>query len=262
MLTLFQLPGVTSKNVGHDALRVIFTKGILAYFLGSVLLMLCYKEGRGRQAEPPEGRLAEIFRLVQVHYTQHRATTRLTNLKLSMFLDPKKPHADYPFFGVKAGECKHFLPAIYWVMQQSDDGSELHKHILAAMKAVLLIVLVIDQSSWVLTPKEHRTVMAEAAALFDPYQSLHEWAEETGRWLFNIVPKFHTFAHLCLNSQWLSPRVFWCFRSEDYVGKISKLAKSSSFGVRSTKLSVKIAAKYRVLLHLRMTRPLADCEAE
>lgn len=55
-------------------------------------------------------------------------------------------------------------------------------------------------------------------------------------------------------SKWLNPRFAWCFKSEDYVGRISHLAHSVSMGVRSTKLRAKVANKYRYTLYFRITR--------
>ena len=49
-----------------------------------------------------------------------------------------------------------------------------------------------------------------------------------------------------------------CVPGEDFVGRISTLAYSVSHGVRSTRLSLKVAAKYKILLHLRLTRQDMD----
>ena len=48
----------------------------------------------------------------------------------------------------------------------------------------------------------------------------------------------------------MNPRLQWCFKSEDFVGKTSKVAHSISMGVASSRLSQMLGAKYRVLLHL------------
>jgi hypothetical protein len=60
--------------------------------------------------------------------------------------------------------------------------------------------------------------------------------------------------HMVLDAKFLNPSKVWCFKGEDYVGKISTLAGSVTMGVRSTKLSQKVASKYRHWLHLRLTR--------
>ena len=54
---------------------------------------------------------------------------------------------------------------------------------------------------------------------------------------------------------WLhAVKACWCFANEDMVAKISQLVFSISPGVRSTKLSKKMGPKYRILLHLLLTR--------
>ena len=77
---------------------------------------------------------------------------------------------------------------------------------------------------------------------------------EKGRNSFHIVAKHHTFIHVLWNSKYLNPRAQWCFRGQDFVVHVSKMAHSVSFGVSSTKLTQKIAPKYRVLLHLLCKR--------
>jgi hypothetical protein len=84
---------------------------------------------------------------------------------------------------------------------------------------------------------------------------------EEGRKNFNIVMKSHTFQHLVENSKFLNPKTHWTFSSEDFVGKISIVASSVSPGVSSTKISAKLAPKYRVLLHFLLTREGMDMAA-
>ena len=54
--------------------------------------------------------------------------------------------------------------------------------------------------------------------------------------------------------EFLNTKITWCFKSEDYVGKISRIGHSVAMGVRSTKLSEKVMAKYILMLHLCFTR--------
>ena len=83
---------------------------------------------------------------------------------------------------------------------------------------------------------------------------LNAWAEEEERLLFHKVYKHHALQHMIENSRWLNPRCHWCFSNEDFVGKVSLLTYSISSGVSATRLSVKVAPKYQVLLHLLLTR--------
>ena len=251
---LFTLRGVTSKNVCHDALHVIFCKGILSHLLGSVLHMLCWI-GTGRQAVLPAVRLHAIWNKVQEFYSQNSTPTRLSNLKLKMFChDEQHPHSDYAFLNCKGSEAKHLLPAIFWVVQLAYDGSELHTKTLQRMQAMMNVIEFWEQASWVLTSRQADLCEQWCLKFLEEYKWLNAWAIREDKYLFHLVNKFHSFHHLCLWARHLNPRASWCFKAEDFVGKISTIGLSVSYGVRSTRMSVKLADKYRLLLHLRLTR--------
>ena len=61
--------------------------------------------------------------------------------------------------------------------------------------------------------------------------------------------------HMVESGCHMIPKESMNFRSEDFVGQVSRLGHSCSMGVRSTKLSSKIIPKYLVLLHFQLTRP-------
>ena len=252
------LPGVTSKNVAHDVLHVLLTKGVLAHLLGGVLHALVY-EGPGRQATPPSERLAVIFDLIQKFYKENNTSTRLVNLKLSMFLaDVGSPHANRPFLGTKGGETKHLLPAILWVLRKLNDSSEYHLRMIACMKAIHTFIQILDEADFVPTSVQADLLEEKCFAFLGHYAWLNHFAESQNTLLFHIVPKFHMLCHLALSARYLNPRVHWCFKAEDFVGKISKCALSVACGSKSTKHSVKLATKYRYLLHFRLTRGDAE----
>ena len=253
---IFKLPGVTSKNIAHDALHVVFNHGILSHLLGSVLHVLCY-DGPGvrNQAVPAQTRLALIWAKIQEYYVTNKTPTRLTNLKAKMFCDPDKVHANWPALNTKAGETKHLLPALLFVTRLLNDSSPLHTHMIEAMRFMLAIILVWDQADAVLTTEEAGKCMDLMGSFYREYNWLNIWASENERYLFHVVQKFHMFYHLVYNARFLNPRMSWCFKAEDYVGKISTLGSSVIYGVNTSKLSMKLAKKYRLHLHMRLTRP-------
>ena len=90
---MFTLPGVTTRMVRGDGLHILFTKGVYARLLGSILHYMCWYDRVGRpQAKPPCERLAYIFSEVQQQYKRQESRCRLTNLRLNMFTQPKRPH--------------------------------------------------------------------------------------------------------------------------------------------------------------------------
>jgi hypothetical protein len=253
---IFSIPGVTSRIVRGDGLHIMFTKGIFAHLLGSVLHYMCWQDPPGsRQKVKPCKRLSIIFERVQSFYRDHQTPTRLTNLKISMFSVETKPWVAHPFLNSKAAESKHLAPAVLAVCKEIlDSESPVDQHIVTALESMCMLVDLFDKASVVLSFVEHRTALCLAESFLDDYTWLHKWALEKERLHFHIVMKFHTFWHLVQNSKFLNPRFHWCFKSEEFVGRISRLANSVSMGVRSTKLSLKVSPKYRILMHLRFTR--------
>ena len=65
---IFEIPGVSTKNLLHDALHVLYGKGVGSHLLGSLLHFLCYRD-KGRQLVPATERL-------QSFGPRHRRSTR------------------------------------------------------------------------------------------------------------------------------------------------------------------------------------------
>lgn len=260
---IFDIPGVTTRIVRGDGLHILFTKGIFAHLLGSMLHHMCWRDGVGkRQQVLPWKRVGLIFEEVQKVYKATGTPTRLTNLKLSMFTDPKSPNKEHAFLSAaKGAETKHFAPAFLAVCKKMLDLEDpVEAKMVAVLEALCDLVDVFDKAGIYLTDEEYAAALEKGSFFLQGYEWLNTWAQGAGRNLFHIVYKHHTFWHLVENSKWMNPRFHWCFRSEDFVGKISRLAHSISSGVRSTRLCRKVAPKYRVLLHVRLTRSNQDLQ--
>lgn len=104
------------------------------------------------------------------------------------------------------------------------------------------------------TEESFALAMSLGTGFLDEYQWLNQWSKDCGRKSFHVVHKHHSFMHLLKNSKYMNPKAYWRFKAEDYVGHISRPTHSISMGVKSTKLSQKLCPKYRVLVHLLLTR--------
>ena len=177
-----------------------------------------------------------------------------------MFTDANKPWASKASLDIKAGEAKHLLPAVVPVLEKLFGPSmhvrEEERKMISAAKSLEKLVALWDEAETFLTPSQFAKSMALGKEFLLSYKWLNSWSLEKDRNSFAIVIKHHTFIHLLLNSKYMNPRRQWCFRGEDFVGHVSKMAHSISFGVSSTKISTKLCPKYRIFFHLLMTRGL------
>ena len=253
---MFTLPGVTTRMVRGDGLHILFTKGVYAHLLGSILHYMCWYDRVGRpQAKPPCERLAYIFSEVQQQYKRQESRCRLTNLRLSMFTKPKRPHASWASLDAKGAECKRLAPALLPICKAClDKGKPQDQQMITALEAMCSLVELFNAADMFLTASEFERAWSLAKDFLASYSWLNSWAKDAGRSLFHIVVKHHTFQHLVLNARHLDPRCHWSFKNEDFVGQVSKLTHSISMGVSSPKLSSKLMPKYRILFHLLLHR--------
>ena len=254
---IFQIPGVTTRMVRHDSLHVLFTRGLYGHILGSILHYLCYYNLPGQtQSVQPSDRLSIIFQEIQKQYTLQKVACRLTNLHLKMFCkNPKSPWVHWAHLGAKGGECKHLAPCLLPVLKDLlDNSKEEHPHLVACLESMVQLNEILDSCDLFLKDAEFDAFFGLAKGFVEEYSWLHGHFEEQGRPLFHIVNKSHTFLHWSWEAYFINPRAHTCWKGEDFVGQIAKLGHSVSFGVRTTRLSQKLMAKYQILLHLLYTR--------
>ena len=249
----FEIPGVTSMMVGQDGLHILFCEGVLSHVFGSILHLWCWRT-KGRQTVKPADCLASIFSKVQEGYSMTQATTRVTNLNLKMFTNPANPHTDWAFLKLKGAETKHLLKPLASIAETTCSDSEVDRRIASCLKAMDRLVDIMDEAGLFFTEQEHAEFKAAGIHFFGHYSWLNSWAVANDRYLFHITIKFHMLWHLIQDAKHLNPRCYWCFRGEDYVGKISNLTASVAMGVISTRLTGPLSHKYRHWLHLRLTR--------
>lgn len=253
---LFSVPGVSSALVRGDSLHILYSRGVGNHLAGSLLHYLCYFDPGKRQSKSPASRLQLLFSKIKGFYSEHKVACRINNLRLSMITDVSAPHKKYPCLDCKAAETKHFLPCLLEVIKQAlPEDQAIHKTMVACLEAFVQLINHFDACDLFLTPVEYGVATSLAKRFFGTYQDLHEWALSKGRKLFNITGKFHSCQHMISHTKHLNFRCHQNFRAEDFVGQLSRIGHSVSFGVSSPKLSGKICAKYKCMLHLQIIRP-------
>ena len=88
------------------------------------------------------------------------------------------------------------------------------------------------------------------------YELKTHFANEPGS-LFQLTQKGHYVMHCCLRGGEMNPRRVWCYSGEDFMGKCTDLATSSSRGNVLWQVSQKMVKKYLRALDLTSTDPNA-----
>ena len=254
---LFSLDGITPLHVRGDSLHILFSRGVANHLSGSLIHYVIYFDWPRRQKISANNRLQTLFARIKELYSEASVSARLTHLRLSMICDATKPFKGYPCLEAKAAETKHFLPCLESVLNEILDPAEdpIHITMKEAIHAFNQAVRHYDNMDAFLTATEYATGQNFVKRFFDAYQDLNSWALAKGRKLFHITHKFHSALHLFKNTKFLNYRMHHNFRAEDYVGRISQLAHSCSFGVKSSRAPAKLMEKYRILLHLQLVKP-------
>ena len=218
---LFTIPGVSSALCRGDSLHILYSRGVASHLAGSLLFYMCFFDGPGtRQKVSPTLRLQKIFSRIKELYVQNQVASRLTNLRLSMICDPNKPHKNFPVLEAKAAETKHFLPCLLAVIQEVLPPEEpIHEKMKICLAALVSIAGHFDSCGMFLSPKEFTTASNLGKRFFKTVS-------------FHLEISFlHAFAEgLEVHELQVPPQLY---KAEHFVGQMSVLAHSCSFGVKN-----------------------------
>lgn len=256
----FSILGVTSFSVAQDALHILFTHGALSHLYGSYLHTLCFG-GSGRQLAPPAYRMGVLVGRIHELYESMGIDTQMRNLDISMFCNVKSPHKDYPALKSKASEGKHLLPVLTRMSKEtivSTDAMTVHLHL--AFKAIDSFCELIYTSPDVPGEELGAKAVELVTAFLCEYKWLNEWASKKKKKLFHMVPKFHMLWHMALDFKYLNPRLTWTFKTESYVGEVSRLAHSCCFAVPRARVTAPMCKQYRCLTHFKLVRGVCEDE--
>lgn len=204
----------------------------------------------------PTDALAIVWQAIHWHYDMLGSNTRLTNLTLSMIVGSEKyPNKNVPVFKAKAAETRHLIPVLAMIAGELNDGSPHCLNRLATLQHAVQMQKTVDQQPMFMSAASQRFLVHHSKNFLVHYTVLRQWAKDTGFLGYHVVPKFHMGGvHLPLQCAFINPRFVWTYKAEDWVGRVSMIAHSASFGTGSHKLSYKLVEKYQFLLFLCFTR--------
>jgi hypothetical protein len=183
---------------------------------------------------------------------------RLSNLYLGMICDVRKPHADYPILKAKAAKTRHLIPILCQVAKDMCTGSRMSRHRVAALEHLTGFYTTCDQEPMFMSTPSAERAHKHIENCLHHYLWMHESAWVHNKWYCLPVPKVHYSWHLGYSARFMNPRFCWTYKAESWVGKLSHIASSCAFGVKSARLTVPFSEKYRYFVHVRLARQVLE----
>ena len=244
--------GMTVFNVMIDVLHT-WDQGCWSHLAGSVLKELVY--GRSTGNGSPAEKLSQVWQQITYYYRLMESRNRLANLTLGMIVhDVKSPNKVQPVLSAKAAETRDLIPVLAKVCEDISDGSLHAQHRLEAMKHAAAMQRVILEEPIVMSRAGKKALQDHTDSFLTHYSALRAWALESDFTAYHVVPKFHFTWHLPNQACFLNPAAVWTYKNEDWVGKVSTIAHSTSFGCHLKDLSHKVTEKYQFLIHFSFTK--------
>ncbi|CAE7296835.1 unnamed protein product [Symbiodinium sp. CCMP2592] len=186
--------------------------GVALEFQGSLFHYVCLKKLRGNL----QVACRELFFMIKEYYSANSVGSQLGELKPTMLKGKGKP---YPKLRAKAAESRASVPFSEILAQAVLVPEEPFDNML--MKAASSFARCYDQLSK--DSFQPATLAQEAFEFASRYVDLNKEAERLGMKLFKIKPKLHMFLELsyCCTC---SPSANWCYRDEDFAGKVAMAA--------------------------------------
>ena len=86
------------------------------------------------------------------------------------------------------------------------------------------------------------------------YIALAAMAVDAGKLRFGYPAKGHYFEHLVVDHLGLVPSRVWCYRYEDFMGRLVQCAQRCIAGTPLTLVGSKVLQNYRMALSVRLAR--------
>ena len=199
----------------------------------------------------PEANMAELWSRIKIEfYSTNPALGRFTNIETGMFWKGSMTGSKvkFPKLKGKAYEVKVLMPALVWAWDQYrtvGDAAHSQIKVLLACSVHLDHLLDIHKEADVLPPDAAKEFMNAGFAVNTCMTSLLDlFSEEYGWSLFNITPKNHYLAHICLAAKYLNPRRAWCYAGEDMMRHVRRMGSQSARGVTADKIGKKLMTYY------------------
>jgi hypothetical protein len=250
---IFKLPGVTIFTFFPDLMHCKHM-GCDAYFLGSVLWMLCYEVLNGGT---PTERCAYIEGIVKNYYAANKTPTQFTNLTVSMFTTEAEPNARMPKLKGRAAEVRYLNHPMLEIWRMHMDRTNMqHVQVEVGLQSSCEMEDILNAFADEIrlpSPEDDRFKTACFNYLLCSNALGHYYSQVSvpRKMLFDVVPKHHQLAHCGLCALHLNPRLCWCYSGEDFMNTCKRVTSACVRGNKGALATEKFCEMYRMGLHLQ-----------
>ena len=253
----YDMPGVNAFTLMWDSLHVV-EKGTAGHIIGNTLQRIIVQN----DAVPGSmhKRCDTIWTEIQKEYDVEGVPTnrRLIKMEVKFFnTEETRNPSDYPQLsghGIKAAQMRYLVKPILNVARRYTDNSPDYDLMLHCLEGLHGYYEIIHIDNIFLERDEATQLLAHVQQACVCYSALSRRAADRGCRMWNLVPKFHYWWHLARFAQYENPRCHWTYSSEDYVGRISKVAQSIIYGTGVLRVGPKVITKFLRALSVRFSR--------
>lgn len=230
--------------------------GVALHFIGNVLWDQVYK--KYTTGANVHLRVAKLWEWVMKTYTELgvKSSDRISKLTLKMITDPSRPHQVYPELSkVKAKHAKCLVPVVVRLREKTFEShpSPCLAHCCKAGKGLVTMYEIMDSAGMHPSP-EDRINFREAVDTFQlSYAALSADHQRKNLKQWNTVTKFHYSAHSPDFFDFFNIKYTTAYGGETEVGLICALGHRCLDGTPAHKIHKKLAEKYRLGQHIRLT---------
>ena len=169
---------------------------------------------------------------------------RFTHLKMGMFMK----RGDYPTLRGKAADIRIFGAALEYAFAVFDNNSPVHRWVRRALRLNNRFEELLNEN-----PDEYKLSEVQCAELtscartFGLYVSAlrrHFAATAGAPLLFKVTSKLHLDIHAAMLSNYLNPRLGWCYSGEAFMRTAQELVAGSMSGTATADVIGKALLRY------------------
>ena len=174
-------------------------------------------------------RLVAVWSKIQTHYKDSGIQSRKNSLTLKMLINSSK----HPQLKSKANEARHLLPVVLAMLEDPLTAVEEDEYVTNRYSTVFYLCRLyglLDTHDMFLSVGDRTEAQTCIDIFLAHYDWLNAWSQDKGSASWHLTIKFHYVKHAGAAVRWINPKFTSCYPFESFVGKVARVAHSSSYG--------------------------------